>query len=759
MPVTAMPGGGAIVPVLLQQLRRLRRHAAHALFLSLLAAAGCGGSDVSGPVDSKPPGGDPPGTNPGASLTVEERHVAIDAVEDRARELGQRELSREEFNEALAAWFGSRAEFEAAGVDEESSSVWARFTDGRLLVIANNRDPGAPSEAARDSTLPAPVSTVAPSATNLAARTEQGRASPWASPWASPSPRTMPSPFRGSTTPLLQAAAGGQATELPESKKARILHSFGSDFEQVQAPVDDLAGWLEDAGYEIDRGKEGDASVEVLRNVSGDGVFYLNTHGGTGETRTGQKVYIIQSSTLKNKELEKSDIYQEDLDNGRLVYMTAKNGGKILGGLIDDWDTRYAITYHFVEKYMSFGKNGLVFMNACFSGNPHSDISSFSFAMHKKGAGVYVGWTKSVGPDAAFTGARYMFDRLLGGNRYKPEDPAQRPFDWSLVLEDMNKKGLTVDRGTGAELVAKPASLNAPAMGVLAPSIYAVSNLFDVDEGRAQLGISGIFGMDPGPAGQVTISGPGGEVALAVISWEPTFILADLPSTGPGSAGDVVVTVRGHKSNPRQLLRWQGPVTYTYLDGGTLTLRLDMELDVRLDPDLARKKPGEAPEPHPLAFQHALVDGPPLGTWNASGQFVDSYGDCTATTTWSGSGSLDSDIAAGRIWSFNTRLDFDQRRFDIDLFGGGGEFPMRMVVKCPTTTDTHESTIPIRVVSEVFDNGGSRFSPYLGNAMEIQPERRVKSTHSQAGANAPATARFEWQTIRPVPAFDPKKPK
>jgi hypothetical protein len=45
-------------------------------------------------------------------------------------------------------------------------------------------------------------------------------------------------------------------------------------------------------------GNEGDARVDVLRNVSGDGFFYFNTHGGKGKTRQGREIFAMQSSSM-----------------------------------------------------------------------------------------------------------------------------------------------------------------------------------------------------------------------------------------------------------------------------------------------------------------------------------------------------------------------------------------------------------------------------------------------------------------------------
>src|SRR5690606_18339601 len=97
---------------------------------------------------------------------------------------------------------------------------------------------------------------------------------------------------------LPSIAADGEVSELPSSRHVRLLHSFGPDFDQLQQPIEDMAGWFEEHGYEVREGQEGDARVATLRNISGDGFFYFNTHGGGGNDRSGRKLYAMGSSTV-----------------------------------------------------------------------------------------------------------------------------------------------------------------------------------------------------------------------------------------------------------------------------------------------------------------------------------------------------------------------------------------------------------------------------------------------------------------------------
>ena len=97
----------------------------------------CG--DGGGP--SEPPGGDN-GNPPGTAVTVEERLFAIDTGETLLEALLASDVEGDALNEALAIGLKGLPMIEATGVDTTTSMAWARFTDGRLLIIGNNRPPG-----------------------------------------------------------------------------------------------------------------------------------------------------------------------------------------------------------------------------------------------------------------------------------------------------------------------------------------------------------------------------------------------------------------------------------------------------------------------------------------------------------------------------------------------------------------------------------------------------------------------------------------
>jgi hypothetical protein len=658
--------------------------------------AGAGGTGGSGGTGS---GGGSGGGAGGGPITVAQRATTLKAAEEKAADLRRQRLTGDAFNQALATWLTQRPEIEAAGVDE-TSTVWGRFKDGRLLLIPNNRTPQ-------------------PASASLAPATEAAN--------------------------IAQVAA--EATELPDAKQVRLFHAFGPAF-GGQSVITLMTPWFRDAGYTIAAGAEGDARVETLRHVSGDGFFYFNTHGGKGKARDGHDMFAIWTSSTADSIKDKFADFKDDLDTQRLVYMLERNGVTNPDGS-EVYETRYAITYLFVEKYMSFGKNSILYFNVCYGGNENSDIQSFIFAAHKKGAAVYLGWTKVLTESAAFTSLPYFVDRLLGANQFRAENPKQRPFAWPDVMEDMAKKGLDVIPASSAKLIAYPATQTGAIAGLLAPSIQYVL----ADQHTDRLLLTGIFGADPGADGKVTINDGSGEVAVKVVSWSPTSITVELPRSGAGSSGDVLVYVRGHPSNPRRLVAWRGTLTYMLRDMGTLTIRAVMSVDFRLDPGMIRLKPGDPPQSFPVA---PVSSNPRMTTdLSVTGTYVQNNGSCTNTHTWAGSAQLAwySGVPVVGYAAFAS-VDLTTRTL---LFRPqiASTYNATRVTTCNGST-TETTARDLAIASQLFDKPGA-VTLTLDGQLNIVAGSRSALVPSSFGGNATAT--LTWSLIRATPPYDATQPR
>ena len=693
---------------------RLRLRGAALVIAAIVIGCGDGGSP------SEPPRGDDVDPPRGDDIAVEERLRVIDAAETLLEALLASGVAGSGLNEALATGLRPLPGVAATGVDTATSMAWARFSDGRLLIIGDNRPRGPVIDSLL--TPPSPSEIATPPA-----RTVQGA-------------RRLSVSATRPTDLLPNIAAEAETSELPTSPHVRLLHSFGKNFDQLQQPIQDMAEWFEAHGYQVRKGQEGDARVATLRNISGDGFFYFNTHGGGGLDRNGRKLYAMGSSTLVTPSNERLPEIAADLAADRLVYMTAPNGETVDGEAVSD--TRYAVTRFFVEEYWSFAENSIVFVNVCHSAVAHDDIHAFIFEMHRAGAGVYLGWSGSVSATGGFRAVRYFVDRLLGANEFQPESPKQRPFAWPLVLQDMAAKGYTLDGQ--AQLIARPATQSGARVGLLSPSIRAlwVAPPFLGND----LYIEGSFGTRPG---RVTIEDGGGPVELAIKEWTPEGIIAAIPLSGSGSIGDVVVHVDDHASNPRRLHRFTGTAVYELTDAGSLKKTAEMELNTRLDPADMRFAPGEAPSRLP-SWGSGHASSAAEARFRASGSYTRSSGTCTVTTTYSGGGSVATETSGTPGYSHGLWMDASGRfAFEI-AFSGTADQQVQTV--CDDDTSTRASTINIDIDRELRDEGA-----YLLEAtpqMHAIGDSRTASVRSNVGAGQ-ATARLRWTDIVPEPAYDP----
>jgi hypothetical protein len=241
-----------------------------------------------------------------------------------------------------------------------------------------------------------------------------------------------------------------------------------------------------DAGYQVELK---DATIENLKAVSGDAVFYIQTHGGAGHLHTKKGPHKIMA--LWTKELvtdERDSLYKEDLDKETICYMLATND-------TEESEYPYAITSSFVREYMNFGENCLIYLDACngmnetITGNVTFRERTIAKATNQKA--TFVGWTASPDGTVAWLSSQFVFDRLLGANSggsISQEDPNQRPFDLAPVFADLRNEGLGV-ASSGAQLTYKTTMEGEV---LIRPTIESM----EVDEYTSTLIIKGLFGWD-----------------------------------------------------------------------------------------------------------------------------------------------------------------------------------------------------------------------------------------------------------------------
>ncbi|MDJ1479113.1 IPT/TIG domain-containing protein [Cytophagaceae bacterium YF14B1] len=498
-----------------------------------------------------------PGNYTGQEITPEQRMTLL--AECTAKYTSLQNEDTAQARQQLIAWLKTRPEFIASGYDDESQNAWAIFTDGRFVMFVDNR-PQAPFE------------------------DRSGRVT-----------------FESKQTTV--PANSARETELPDTKKVLLFSGMGSAFIDTPPELERIFA-IAKTGYQI---KKERASIDNLKGVGAEtAVFYLSTHGGRIKPKDKLSIdgedfpdaligfWTTDSCTVANEAK-----YKDDLDKKRLGYMVAKYNEPTRGNPIKE--AHYVITQDFVNTYMSFGKNALIYLDACNSYmlDEGGDVWAGAFinkAQEKKA--TYIGWSKRVLDKDAYQSAKFLFDRLLGADYTSnnpnlgipKETPSQRPFDIDAVMTNMIQKGFAISTVEGETAVLHHASTVGPDTHVsLKPSIAYM----EIDELASKLTIYGIFGTDPGDAKrEVTVN----ETKVTVNEWKPDKITCTIPVSGNGAAGEVIVKAYDQKSNSVPLTEWYIPFTWSET-GKFYSRTVDVVLHLRADVHRYRTAPGETPKP------------------------------------------------------------------------------------------------------------------------------------------------------------------
>ncbi len=250
-----------------------------------------------------------------------------------------------------------------------------------------------------------------------------------------PTPVATSAPQRGDPALSLpgQPALNQLAAEVPGSRAFRVYMGLGNRFTD---PTSDLAAMLAANGYTS--AGTGAATVAELRTVKDAGVLFIKTHGARLFTeKTGLPYYALYTATPYPMPAEtKQD--NDDVLTRRLTIFDAINRNTWPWTADTAEERHYAITPLFVSEYMTMAPNGFVMINACLS----SAYPWLRDAFFAKGASLFAGWDSFVDGVASDQTARYVIDRMLGANKFKPESPPQHAFDSASLGPDLVAKGL-----------------------------------------------------------------------------------------------------------------------------------------------------------------------------------------------------------------------------------------------------------------------------------------------------------------------------
>jgi hypothetical protein len=542
-------------------------------------------------------------------IKEEARALAMDSIIAKYKALGA--LPLKERCLQTSAFMKTIKEIADSGITEDGN-VWALFKDGVPYEIFGNMQALPPSKTEGSSWFP-----VSPSDFR----------GPRLDPESDTEARPFPAAWRTSET--FPRPSGGQdvlqGNDLPVSTRARVAMALGNAFKDV---TETIRRQLKIGGYNCVPGA--DASVETLKNLQGDGVFFLQAHGGDGEVhdpKTNSRVieYILSTSSLWSVEQSNKYARQNMFKDGLLgVCEAVADRDPATQQLIDK--RYFTITTRFIKKYWMFAENSFVFIDACNSIRLKETMTSAEV-----GVSVYGGYI-STANDYCLDSVLFLFDRMLGANEITPREEIapQRPFDYHSIALDMERKGLNpIPRKPDCKILF---GLGPGNFGLLAPSLKVMSVLAY----RSRLELTGLFGKDPGEKNRrVQME----SVALPVESWEPERIVCHLPGPEIESAGEVTVINRGRLSNSRWLTRWTGTVQINRSsDEGRLHLIADFFLVFASDPWPYRERAGDKPVDNKYWTISSMAGSTCM--WNASGEVsgVVNYQN-QVVERWTGKGS------------------------------------------------------------------------------------------------------------------------
>ncbi|MFO1499711.1 MAG: hypothetical protein U1G07_15180 [Verrucomicrobiota bacterium] len=525
------------------------------------------------------------------SISDERRLAVLDAIRESIATLPGDDPAVE--SRQLAEFVAGFEEIQVAGVDRDTS-VWARFVDGRPLLIVNNRRPARDDELERS-----PAATVS----QAGLLTESG-----------PQTKADLVPERGLAS-VLQSPGQPTPTGIPASARAVL---FQATLPGIKAPMlASLVPAFQSRGYEVSGGEASLPNFLAVETVGNDiGVLYIDSHGGllpvqlevtNAVTQVVQtyafRIFVVATSTVVDAASER--IYRPYFERGEVGYTLC--GPSVLKGLSRDATiverrSIYFITPAFARHHWTFGPNSFVYIDTCHSG---SDVATdFAEVCFDRGAAAYAGWTDSVHDAWAFNKVtRRLFDGLIGGSPIYPQTPKQRPFDRVALRSYLRRQGLDKDQTPGfpgAELTFLSRPNSAAQFGLLAPSIQSMST----DEIKGELRLVGLFDLTA-PA-QVRVEGQSSQdVDVTPIRIEgaasqpaPTQIICPLPADRQPSAGMVTVIQRGRRSNTVPLTEWrvQGRLERSFVSGLTQPSAFyDFKVHLRTDLHEYRRIPYETP--------------------------------------------------------------------------------------------------------------------------------------------------------------------
>ncbi len=700
--------------------RRLLALSGSGMVWASLSGCGGGGDAVPSPADTAgpapapptlPPAPSPPTAPPpsasafegngaagtgsaGSPVSAAQRAAALDAVTAAVSALASTTTGGPRLDAvALAQQLVSMPAFHRVGVSARMGNVWARFTDGRSLVVVNNLQPG-PNAAGASPAMPA--------GTRARARARTLNARPAALSDGPDMPALLvQTQYRqldmlgsvprsgaveaahlcrdwvdGSTLPALRLMAMGRGLSLPPSQRA-VPPDNGSD-----------------------------NGVEGLREVSGDGVFFITACAAEVGSHDAPTT-VICTATPHNDANEAR--YAAELGSGALAYAVSWHGAG------NSWQPHkcLAITPAFPALAgWSFPTECIAILNL----TGGSVLAEWGSALRSAGLRNLFTWDKPVPWQRMLAFADDLLQIELGTNNFdgsavrQQTPPRLRGYGVGATVEYLLNRRLADDAGGKGQAVYLPETDPAGYASVLVPTIDYVT----INEDDPYIELVGQFGREQGSAKtpEVCVGG------LPVKPSEPLLARADGLLTGGDTAsrrawrgdgiqaglrrnhlarGGYVQVINGDRwSNAVQITFWEIPITVTSTITGGLTLQMTVTLTLRADVRGYRLQPdGDRWNGNPMRSLGTSADS--RASFTASGEIAQTVGRDTTTISWSGSGGVASEPGNLLVSGVGT-LDWAARRWKpvVSVAAAGGHAQRTLV----TRFDLGVGTVVLRDVTE-----------------------------------------------------------
>ena len=674
-----------------EQRRRFLTWAGNGMvLLSTATLAACGGSGDDG-ADGDGGGGGVPGGDfssngapaagsPGADVGLQQRAATLDSVRSSVASLASGSARFD--SEALASAMQSLPALERVGISKRMGNVWARFTDGRMLVVPNNLEPAAVAATnARSKPL-----TVRPTRALALERRERTLAGDGGFDLPS---LLVAQQYRqldmfgqvpvGSSPEAAHLCQNFVSAEtLPNLRKMAVGRGLTLPAIQTSEPPD----------VGLDNGVTG------MSRLSGDGFFFITACAAQVGSDDTPRTVICTGTAATEANLAR---HAGELNSGQLTYAVSMRGAA------GAWEpfACLAIGSEFASLNWSFPTESIGIFNL----TGGAGLTDWITTLNRAGLRHILGWEQAVSWQRMLAFADDLIQLSLATNnlegtyvRQDPE-PRLRAYGIGATLGHLVKRGVAAGPNGGPAVFYLQEPLPELYVSTLLPTIdYAL-----IREGRMEFELVGQFGSraetDAVSARIALAQTQGDPFAEPLLSraadaplqggnklrdplWKGDLLQTRLDEDELERGGYVQVFNGGRCSNVVPITHWEIPFrSVTTIDELTLTITVTIRL--RADVHGWRLEPEAEPRAGiPMTGMESSVRSRADFTASGSISRNDASTRTITTISWSGGGGIGNTIGAFFV-TLGGMLEWGSRRLSSANLNvrGGGEHAQRTVVE------------------------------------------------------------------------------